>query len=308
MTAADVCDALIRANLVAGAAILAVLSVRIPARRCFGPEVAYRLWAAPPLSVAATLIPLRASPAAFGHPLPHLAPVGLSPALLAVWVGGLVLAAALMWRAQVAFLAAARCGRAGPALVGVIAPRLVMPPDDGRYTPAERDLIRAHEREHMLREDPRAGALMAAAQCVAWFNPLVHLAARMARLDQELACDAGVMRRRPEARALYARTLLKTQLAGAALPLGCYWPARSRHPLEVRVALLRRRPDDRSLAGPLLVTAGVMSTALLAAAVEPPLPIAPTRAAPPIDETGPISMSVMLVTWRAPASAAARTR
>lgn len=74
MTAADVCDALIRANLVAGAAVLAVLCARIPTRRRFGPEVAYRLWAGPPLAVAATLIPLRASPAPVGHPLLHLAP------------------------------------------------------------------------------------------------------------------------------------------------------------------------------------------------------------------------------------------
>ena len=76
---------------------------------------------------------------------------------------------------------------------------------------------------------------MAAFQCLAWFNPQVHLAVHVARLDQELACDAAVMRRRPRERVLYAKTLLKTQLAGAPLPLGCYWPARGRHPLEVRV-------------------------------------------------------------------------
>jgi beta-lactamase regulating signal transducer with metallopeptidase domain len=174
-----------------------------------------------------------------------------------------------------------------------------MPPDDGRYTEAERALIRAHEREHILRKDPRAGALMAAFQCLAWFNPLVHWAVHLARLDQELACDAAVIRRLPGSRALYAKTLLKTQLAGAALPLGCYWPARSRHPLEVRVELLRRPVGDGSLEGPLLIGAGVVTAAILAWAAEPPLPPPPPRpaliAAEPYN-TG--HMSVMLVTWR----------
>jgi beta-lactamase regulating signal transducer with metallopeptidase domain len=300
----EVCDALIRANLVAGLAILAVLAARIPARRRFGPELAYSLWTAPPLAVAATLTPLKAAASGVGPSIAHLAPAALAPGLVAAWLLGGLAAAALMWRAQAAFLRSARSGRAGPAVVGVINPRLVMPPDDGRYSPAERDLVRAHEREHILRKDPRAGALIAAAQCVAWFNPLAHLAAHLARLDQELACDAAVLRRRPEARALYARTLLKTQLAGAALPLGCYWPARSRHPLEVRVELLRRRPDDRNLEGAMLVATGVVAAAILAWAVEPPLPPAPPRALPSIDEANSGSMSVMLVTWPSPVSTA----
>jgi beta-lactamase regulating signal transducer with metallopeptidase domain len=119
----------------------------------------------------------------------------------------------------------------------------VLPADDGRYTAAERDLIRAHEREHVARKDPRAAALAALAQCLCWFNPLVHLAAHLMRLDQELACDEAVVRRRPAARALYARTLLKTQLAAQPLPFGCYWPARGPHPLEVRIALLKARAE-----------------------------------------------------------------
>jgi beta-lactamase regulating signal transducer with metallopeptidase domain len=295
----EVLNGLLRANLVGALAILAVLVLRIPARRRFGPEIAYQLWAAPPLAVVATLIPLKTGKAAL-HPLANLAPADFAPSLLALWVLGLVIAVVLLWRAQASFLRAARRGRAGPAVVGVVAPRIVMPPDDGSYSEDERALIRAHEREHILRKDPRAGALMAAFQCLAWFNPLVHLAAHVARLDQELACDAAVIRRRPAARALYARTLLKTQLAGMALPLGCYWPARSRHPLEVRVELLRRPIGDGGLEGPLLIGAGVVTAAILAWAAEPPIPLKPRPpvvTAEPYDGAG--HMSVMLVTWRA---------
>jgi beta-lactamase regulating signal transducer with metallopeptidase domain len=295
----EVLNGLLRANLVGSLGVLAVLAARLPVRRRFGPEVAYRLWLVPPLAAAATLLPLKTGEAAL-HPLANLAPPHLAPTLLAAWAAGLVAVAAGMWRAQAAFLRAARLGRAGPAVVGVIAPRVVMPADDGRYTEEERALIRAHEREHILRQDPRDGALIVALQCLAWFNPLAHLAAHIARLDQELACDAAVLRRHPRARALYAKTLLKTQLAGAPLPLGCYWPSRGRHPLEVRVALLAGPATDDGLAGPILILTASLTAAVLAWAAEPPTPF---KAPPPVNVfEGPDAghMSVLLVTWRVP--------
>lgn len=302
---AELCDALLRMNLVAAAVILAVLVLRLPMRRRFGPEVAYRLWAAPPLAAFANIVPLKTA-RALVHPLIHFPTAHLSPWLLAVWGVGVVVAAALMWRAQTAFLRRAHAGQAGPAVVGVITPRVVMPPDDGRYTEAERALIRAHEREHIERNDPRAGALMVAFQCLAWFNPFVHLAVHLARLDQELACDAAVMRRRPRERVLYAKTLLKTQLAGAPLPLGCYWPARGRHPLEVRVELLRHPAGDGGVEGPLMVLTGIVMAAAVAWSLEPPIPPQPPRgplARWDADARSAHSMSVMLVGWRVPRAA-----
>jgi beta-lactamase regulating signal transducer with metallopeptidase domain len=297
---ADFLDAVARANLVAGFAILAVLALRLPARRRFGPEIAYRLWAAPPIAAVATLIPLKVA----RGPLhtSHVISADVSPLLMTVWLAGLAVAVLLLWRAQAAFLKSEKTGDAGPAVVGVITPRLVMPPDDGRYSADERALIRAHEREHILRKDPRAGAVIALAQCLGWFNPMVHVAAYVARLDQELACDAAVLKRHPRSRALYARTLLKTQLAGAALPLGCYWPSRSKHPLEVRVELLRRPAVDGGFEGPLLVGAGVVSAALVAWSVQPPTPIrvAPQPIVVATEEHDTGHMSVMLVTWRVP--------
>jgi beta-lactamase regulating signal transducer with metallopeptidase domain len=297
----ELLNGLLRANLIGSLAILAVLAARLPVRRRFGPEVAYRLWAIPPLTAAATLLPLKTfKGAAVIHPLANLVPGELAPWLFAAWTAGLLIVAAAMWRAQLAFMRAARGGKAGPAVVGVIAPRLIMPPDDGRYSPEERALIRAHEREHIARQDPRDGAVIVALQCLAWFNPLVHLAAHTARLDQELACDAAVLRRHPRARTLYAKTLLKTQLAGAPLPLGCYWPSRGRHPLEVRVALLAGPAADDGLAGPILILTSCLTAAVFAWAAEPPTPF---KAPPPVNVfEGPDAghMSVLLVTWRVP--------
>ena len=53
----EILAAVLRANLVAAAVVLAVLALRIPFRRLFGPELAYGLWAAPPLAVSVSKLP-----------------------------------------------------------------------------------------------------------------------------------------------------------------------------------------------------------------------------------------------------------
>ena len=236
------------ANLTVGLAVAVVAVARIAARRAFGPATAYQLWIVPPAVAFATLllvfVPRDSETASLA------ASTALSVGWLpAVWALGVLGMAAAFTIAQLRFLAEVRAGRGGPAVFGLIAPRIVLPVDDGRYTLEERELIRAHEREHVARKDPRAAALAAAFQCLCWFNPFAHLAAHLVRLDQELACDAAVIRHRPDTRGLYARTLLKTQLAAQPLPFGCYWPARGRHPLELRVAMLKRRPGQPSQSG-----------------------------------------------------------
>jgi beta-lactamase regulating signal transducer with metallopeptidase domain len=266
----EVLAALVRMNLVAAAAILAVVALRLPARRWLGPETAYRLWAIPPLAALATLLPPRVDATAADPGLTN-GVIDAAPLLLADYAIGVAIVFALLWRAQAKFLKEARAGKVGPSVVGVIAPRILMPPDDGRYTAEERALIRAHEREHVARQDPRGGALAAAAQCLLWLNPLVHVAAHLVRLDQELACDAAVMRRHPRDRALYAKTLLKTQLAATPLPFGCYWPARGAHPLEVRIGLLKRARGHTHIAGPLAVAAAAVCAGWAAWASQPPI-------------------------------------
>lgn len=244
-------------NAAAAVAVLVVAPARLAARRAFGPTAAYQLWTIPPLVafivLLLVLIPSDSDGISAAAVMGELLP---SPGLLAaVWAVGAVGVAAVFAVAQARFLSEVRAGRGGPAVVGLIAPRIVLPAADS-YTAEERELIRAHERAHVARKDPRAAAASALFQCLCWFNPFAHLAACLVRLDQELACDAAVIMRRPNARALYARTLLKTQLAATPLPFGCYWPARGLHPLEVRIGLLKPRSDARS-SGASVVLAGV---------------------------------------------------
>ena len=268
----EVLAALLRSNLVLALAILAVLALRIPVRRFFGPEIAYGLWAVPPVAALASVLPARVDDAA---PQVHALAAAVAdisaPALLA-WALGVVLVVAGLARAQARFMKSAAKGAAGPAVVGVINPRVLMPADDGTYSPEERALIRAHERQHVARCDPRAGAAAAVLQALCWFNPLVHLGAHLMRLDQELACDAAVLRQRPRDRALYAKTLLKTQLAAQPLPFGCYWPSRGQHPLEVRIGALRAAPRLDGLIGTSLVGTAIVSAAIAAWHLQPPAP------------------------------------
>jgi len=238
--AAAVVAAMLRTNLAIGAAILAVAVLRAPLRRAHGPAAAYLLWWAP--VVVAVLSPV----AEFLGDRPDALALALADrpellrGLLLTWAAGCGLMSAMFAFAQARFQVQLAAGRAGPAVVGFIAPRIVFPADMGAYSEPERALIRAHERQHVARKDPRAVALATLVQCVCWFNPLVHLAASLLRLDQELACDAAVILRRPAARGLYARTLLKSQMMARAAPLACCWLGLGAHPLELRIASLRR--------------------------------------------------------------------
>jgi beta-lactamase regulating signal transducer with metallopeptidase domain len=274
---ADLLAGFARANLAAGLAILAVMALRLPTRRAFGAQTAYVLWLLAPLAFLGALLPaaeaqtppLQAAPAALALFAPQ------TPGLTMLWAAGILLALALVAAGQARFLRHARAGRAGPALVGVICPRIVTPRGyQDQFTEAERALVRAHERAHIDRGDPKVNALIALAQCLCWFNPLVHLAAYLARQDQELACDATVMRRQPRARRAYAETMLKTQLTATALPLGCHWLAGGPHPLEVRIGMLKAptASEPRRLTGACAVAALAFGAGLAAWAAQPPAP------------------------------------
>jgi beta-lactamase regulating signal transducer with metallopeptidase domain len=288
MTTADLIVALVRANLAAGAAILLVLALRAPARRAFGAHLAYGLWLTVPAAAAGAFTPAVNSPGwapalvEVGHAgRAWVSAPGYSDALAALWLVGFAANAALaLWR-QSRFAAAARDGRAGPAVVGVVRPRMVIPADfEARFSDAERRLIRAHELAHIQRQDGRIAALGVAAVWLGWFNPLAHLALALFRVDQELACDATVMQRMPKDRRAYAAAMLRTEPAARDLVFGCAWVVAA-HPLATRLAaLVRRAPDQmRHDLGVGAVTVLAVMSFAAAWAVQPPRPIA--EAQPP---------------------------
>ncbi|SFD32376.1 M56 family metallopeptidase [Massilia yuzhufengensis] len=118
----------------------------------------------------------------------------------------------------------------------------------------------AHEQTHIDRGDARINLLVALFQCVFWFNPLAHLGARRLRHDQELACDASVMRHYLQQRRTYAAALLKSHSgAVAATGIHCHW--QSPHPTKERIMSLQHTSP-----GPLRRLAGRRILALLAVA------------------------------------------
>lgn len=235
---------LVRANLAASAAILLVLLLRPVARRLLGPEVAYGLWALVPVAALTSLFPNLSdfrSGQQVGEPTFQFPRADMM--LTGFLVGAAVLLALFViseWR----FRRLARAGRVGPAVVGLSWPSMVVPSDyETRFNEAERALIRLHERTHIDRRHPRDNRLIALHQVLGWFNPLIHLAARCARLDQELACDAVVIEARPKSKRLYAETLLKgSRSTGPWSAFACALTEGGRHPLEVRIGCLARRP------------------------------------------------------------------
>jgi beta-lactamase regulating signal transducer with metallopeptidase domain len=238
----------LKAQAAASGAILLVLILRLPARRLIGAELSYRLWALAPAAALASLFPtlplfvhtveiaegvlMGSSPRVWMPVVRHAGPLAL------LWLAGATTLGLLFVLAELRFQRKVRAGTAGPAITGAW-PRMVVPSDYRlRFTAEERVLIRDHEREHMARRHPTANLAIAIAQVISWFNPLVHLAAACARMDQELACDAAVIARHPRRRRDYARTLLKAHAGDTGSPFACALAAGRRHPLEVRVAML----------------------------------------------------------------------
>jgi beta-lactamase regulating signal transducer with metallopeptidase domain len=268
---------LVKTNLAAAAAILVVLVLRRPIRTRFGARAAYALWMAPLLAAVAANLPHPAAASFVAPVVPSVgvtadgviaqAPAGFatdwSVVFMAAWVAGAFAMAALLMRRQLRFVASlgrlelvagasprlfrAQNSGVGPAVIGVLRPRIIAPADFERcFAVDEQALILAHERTHLLAGDAAINAAVCVAQCLGWFNPLVHVAARLLRIDQELACDAAVIAQFPEARRRYAELLLKTQLIAEPLPLGCNWPAAAEHPLKERITMLKSPPPART--------------------------------------------------------------
>ncbi|MFZ7095784.1 M56 family metallopeptidase [Luteimonas dalianensis] len=260
---------LVDGTLAVTAAIALVLLLRIPLRRAFGARVAYGAWALVPLALAVAALPRPGTGQSLAPELLALHPgvlvvatvegapgaagaaVGWPLLLAGGWLLGAVLFALCFMRQQRRFVAGlGRLRREaggvwrganvpGPALVGALRPRIVLPMDfESRLGADEAALVLAHERAHLARGDTRANLVAVVLRCLQWFNPLLHWADSRFRLDQELACDAAVLAHDPSARRRYAGAMLNVQLAVPGLPVGCHW--QSSQSLKERILMLKK--------------------------------------------------------------------
>ncbi|MGY3040162.1 beta-lactamase regulating signal transducer with metallopeptidase domain [Rhodanobacter sp. TND4EL1] len=260
------------------AAVLLVAVLRRPCRRFFGTERAFQLWLLPPLAMLASQLPhasgannttlsaavYRIVSAADALPVQAISATGTDwrSVTILIWCAGVVsfllLAAWAQWRYHRRLIGAepvagassrwlvvrAAANDVGPALVGAWRSRIVLPSDfEHRYDVAEQALILAHESAHARRRDGWWCLLAQLVLALYWFHPLAWWALSALRHDQELACDAVVLRKHGAHRRRYAHAMLKTQSAAFALPVGCAWSPR--HPLAERIAMLKMPAPNR---------------------------------------------------------------
>jgi hypothetical protein len=77
--------------------------------------------------------------------------------------------------------------------------KIYLPPDlELLYTAEEREMLLAHERQHIAQHDPFVYRVLVIIECACWFNPLVSVAVRHYQHERELLCDERVTRGCPK--------------------------------------------------------------------------------------------------------------
>lgn len=267
--------------LLACAGVALVWPLRRPARHLAGAGPAFGLWLLVPLLAAVAWLPAAPQTTPSVFTLPTLIPVMVVPTTTApaassfavvpiaffVWLTGSVLMLArLVWhswritRSAQPLPAAmrqtlstllpgrdldhARRHPAGPAVCWLPHCRLLLPADLlDRFSHDELLHVLAHERMHLTRRDPLwslAAEIMLAAL---WFFPPAWLAMSRFRLDQELACDAAIMRATPTQAGAYARALLTSVTAPRVPTVTTPWLS----PSQLKERLLMIQAHSHSL-------------------------------------------------------------
>lgn len=280
--------------------MLAVLLIRKPFARHFGPRLAYSLWLIPALRLVLPPLPFAdpvAAPdsadvmlVAIDAPMtipatPTWSFADAMPYVFVIWAMGMaaVLAMALLSHRRFRASVLAEAVELEPigtirlvmtdAVDGPVAfglwHRIVAVPQDffARYAADERALAVDHELAHHRHGDLWANAAALVLLASQWFNPFAWRAIRAFRFDQEAACDARVLTMadadmRGERTARYATAIAKAAV-GSRLSLAA--PMAVHDNLQERLTMLMRRDisKQRGLVGRLLI--GGATLAVLAA-------------------------------------------
>jgi len=162
----------------------------------------------------------------------------------------------------------------GPAVVGVVRPRIVLPRWALELEERHLGLILLHEREHVSARDTLALAGGAVLVLACFWNPALWWMLKRLRAAVEMDCDGRVLARGVPPRE-YGALLLEVGGRGIQPPL--YMAALAEHPNLLERRLRQMRP--KSPRHPILAFAGasVMATGLIMVACDTRVP-APTAA------------------------------
>jgi TonB family protein len=159
--------------------------------------------------------------------------------------------------------------RLGPAVVGLFRARIVLPEWVLGLANRQRELILAHEDEHLRAGDTRLLALALLSAVMMPWNPVLWWQIRRLRHAVELDCDARVLRRCPDVRG-YSSLLIELgqRRRPGAFAIAAF--AESSSLLERRIeTILAPKPRSRRL--PLAFSAGI-AAALTLLVLEIPRP------------------------------------
>ncbi|MBU0822828.1 MAG: M56 family metallopeptidase [Alphaproteobacteria bacterium] len=286
--------------------VLAVLLIRKPFARHFGPRLAYSLWLIPALRLVLPPLPF-ADPVTVSDAseimvvavdAPMMVPAAPTwsfadamPYAFVLWAMGMamVLAMALLSHRRFRTSVLAEAVELEPigsirlvmtdAVDGPVAfglwHRIVAVPQDffARYAADERALAVDHELAHHRHGDLWANAAALVLLASQWFNPFAWRAIRAFRFDQEAACDARVLTMadadmRGERTARYATAIAKAAV-GSRLSLAA--PMAVHDNLQERLTMLMRRDisKQRGLAGRLLIGGATLAVLATTATLVP---------------------------------------
>lgn len=175
----------------------------------------------------------------------------------------------------------------GPAVAGVLNPRILAPAWLLEMPASQRSLVLLHEAEHVRARDPWLLVLLRLARVIAPWNPVVWLLSSRLVRAIELDCDRRVLQRHPDV-AIYGTTLLSvsSRTPGPMVPAAAF--AESDGPLRQRILAMTTPPRTVSLLG--LFTALTLGAVLIVGVFELPIPALQSRHA--LDPTAPVADAV----------------
>jgi hypothetical protein len=155
--------------------------------------------------------------------------------------------------------------RAGPAVLGLLRPEIVVPRWLLKTSPEEQRLVVLHEREHVRAHDPLTLVAGWGAVALMPWNPIAWWMLARLRTAVELDCDARVLRAGVGPQS-YGSMLIDIAGRGSGLSLGVTALAGSRSTLETRILAMNTRTGR--IAAARAAALGVLGAAALLAACE----------------------------------------
>lgn len=165
------------------------------------------------------------------------------------WEEGTLLGRRVMWTRD-----------SGPAVVGLVMSRIVLPAWVAGAGRARQELILEHEEEHLRAHDVHLRFFAALLLFAFPWNPALWIQCHRLGLAVELDCDRRVMHRWPNRRHLYSDLLLQVGTGGGALPaMAVAALAERRSLLEQRIrTLFSKAPEVRMAQAAFLVFGAIL--------------------------------------------------